>query len=111
MSAIVSFSDGGFWSVGQRGWDLLFERTCAKLTDAGHPQLCDELYDYGVAFDLQRDEVRLPLARALLDAVTELTPELAAMDQWDADSRGPYFGDLETRLNRELGFDSGPFSS
>jgi hypothetical protein len=33
------------------------------------------------------------------------------MDQWDADSRGPYFGDLETRLNRELGFDSGPFSS
>jgi hypothetical protein len=66
-----------------------------KLTDAGHPQLCDELYDYGIAFDLQRDQVRLPVARALLDAVTELTPELAAMEQWDVDSRGPYFGGSE----------------
>ena len=106
MSGIVTFSDGGSWSVGRRGWNLLLERTRQVLEDEGLGHLCGEITDYGAFFNRDPDEVRVPLAKALLNAVVELQPELASQEQWDVQSRGPYFGELEIRLRRELGLNS-----
>jgi|SRR5882757_3866537 len=102
MSGVVMFSDGGRWSVGRRGWNKLQERTVAKLVEAGHGDLEDEIQDYGVGFDPDRDGVRTALAAALLEAAREVQVESGAAEGWDPVKQGPYFGELVALLEREL---------
>jgi hypothetical protein len=103
VSGIVSFSDGGSWSVGRRGWNKLQERAVAKLIEAGHADLEREVYDYGVRFELDPENVRIPIAEALLAAAREVQVESGAAEGWNPETQGPYFGDLVERLERELG--------
>lgn len=102
MSGVVNFSDGSSWSVGRRGWNILVERTHQKLVGAGLDHLCNEIADYGVFFNLDSDEVRVPLAQALYDSSVELQVECAEAEGWDTATQGPYFGDLVEKLEREL---------
>ncbi|MFF3560104.1 hypothetical protein ACFYXS_08715 [Streptomyces sp. NPDC002574] len=100
MSAFVGFSDGSDWSIGQRGWDRLLDRTREKLRAEGLDSLQWEIFDYGVDFDAHPEHIRAPLARALLAAARELQIELGAQEGWDA-GKGPYFGNLVAFLERE----------
>jgi hypothetical protein len=102
MAAYVGFSDGGTARVSNYGWGFITERTCRKLTDAGLSKLCDQIYEYGVDLDLDPEEVRVPLARAMLDAARELETELAPQHGWDVERQGPLFGELVARLEREV---------
>lgn len=102
MSGIVNFSDGSSWSVGRRGWNLLVERTRQRLEDDGLGHLGVEIAEYGAFFDQDPDEVRRPLAKALRDSAVELERELSEMEGWDTKAKGPYFGDLVQKLDREL---------
>jgi hypothetical protein len=102
MSAALGFSDGGAWFVGQGGWNRLLERTRDKLKERNLDHLSGEIYDYGVDFDLHPDETRVPLVQALLDAALELQAELGLDEGWNVSERGPYFGELVERLEREL---------
>ncbi len=48
----------------------------------------DSIVEYGVDLDLDPEEVRLPLARAMLYAVRELATELTRLYDWDVERRG-----------------------
>jgi hypothetical protein len=102
MSGVVNFSDGSFWSVGRRGWNLLVERTRRRLENQGLGHLGAEITDYGAFFNRDPDEVRKPLAKALRDSALELERECSELEGWDTRVQGPYFGDLVDKLETEL---------
>ncbi|MFC1416583.1 hypothetical protein [Streptacidiphilus cavernicola] len=102
MSAIVGFTDGSDWSVGQRGWNKLLDRTRERLRAAGLDDMQWEIFDYGVDFEAHLKEVRAPLAQALLAATRELQVELGGEESWDVAKNGAYFGELERLLEHEV---------
>jgi len=59
-----------------------------KLADDGVTVVRDSIVEYGVDLDLDPEEVRLPLARAMLYAVRELATELTRLYDWDVERRG-----------------------
>jgi hypothetical protein len=89
VSVIIGFSNEESWSIGSRGWDELVELTRVALAERDLQHLANELYPYGLSFDLFPDEVQLPLAAAMLTA---------ARKWWEADMAAGNDGDHRRQL-------------
>jgi hypothetical protein len=84
VSVIVGFSNGESWRVGGRGWDEFSELARKVLAEHGLGYLTGEIYPYGTSLDLDPDEIRLPLAGAMLIAARQWhNADLAAGNDGD----------------------------
>jgi hypothetical protein len=68
VTVIVGFSSGENWRVSGSGWAEFSELTREVLAERGLGNLAAEICSYGMSFDQLLDEVRLPLAGAMLIA-------------------------------------------